>query len=128
MLRRRVQDPLSGQGSLGMVSPRPISVYAISTNIALKQETIEETLPKGHHVGQMLRGQMLCPGPRKNNSGVLPTGKRGKKSSVEMPPESPRARAVKEVRCREDTGGGGGERKNPTRRRSTTEASPGTVG
>ena len=74
MLGRRVQDPLSRQGSLGMVSPRLISVYAISTNIAPKQETTEETPPEGYRVGQMLRGQVLCPYPRKNKRGVLATG------------------------------------------------------
>jgi len=42
MLQRRVPDPFSGQGSLGMVSPRPISVCALSTGIAPEQKTTEE--------------------------------------------------------------------------------------
>jgi len=42
MLRRRVPSALQGQGSLGVVSSRPISVYAISTGIAPEQKTIEE--------------------------------------------------------------------------------------
>jgi len=105
MLRRRVQDPLSRQGSHVMVSPRPISVNAISTNIVQKQETREEMRPERHCVGQMLRGQMFCPCPRKNKPRVLPTGKWRKKDSVKMAPESPRARTTKSVRCREDTAG-----------------------
>ena len=38
MLRRRVPSVLQRQGSLGMVSPRPISVCAISTGIARNQK------------------------------------------------------------------------------------------
>jgi len=128
MLQRWVEDALSRQGSLGMVSPRPISVYAISTNIASKQETTEEMPPKRHCMRQMLRGQMLCPCLRKDKCRVLPPGKWRKKNSVELAPETPRARATKEVRCREETAGEGRERKNSARRRSPTEASPGIVG
>jgi len=43
MLRRRVPSALQGQGSLGVVSSRPISVYAITTGIAPEQKTTEET-------------------------------------------------------------------------------------
>jgi len=128
MLRPRVPDPLSGQGRLGIVSPRPISVCTIRTNITPKQETREETPPERYHVGQMLRAQMFCPCPRKNKCRVLPTGKQRKKNSVEMAPESPQAGATKEVRCGEDTAGEGGERENSTRCRSPTEANAGTVG
>ena len=42
-LRRRVPSALQGQGSLGVVSSRPISVCTISTDIAPEQETAEET-------------------------------------------------------------------------------------
>jgi len=127
MLRRWVPDPLLGQGSLGIVSPRPISVCTISTNIAPKQETTEETPPKRYPMGQMLRGQMFCPCPRKNNRRVLPPGKRQRKNSIEMAPETPQARATKEVRCRADTAGQGGEQKNSTRCWSPPEASTGTI-
>jgi len=84
--------------------------------------------PERHHVGQMLRGRMICPCPRENKRRVLPPGKRRKKNSVEMAPETPRARATKEVRCREDPAGEAAERKNPTRRRSLTKAGPGSDG
>jgi len=43
MLRRWVPSGLQGQGSLGMVSPRPISLCALGTGIAQEQKTAEET-------------------------------------------------------------------------------------
>jgi len=55
MLRRRVLSTLQGQGSLGMVSPRPISVCAIGTGIAPEQKTAEETTWAERDMVQMLR-------------------------------------------------------------------------
>jgi len=43
MLPRRVPSALQGQGSLRVVSSKPISVYAISSGIAPEQKTTEET-------------------------------------------------------------------------------------
>jgi len=83
---------------------------------------------EGYGVGQMLRGQMLRPCPRKNKRRVLPAGEWRDKNSFKIVPEPPRARTTKEVQCREDTAGEGGERKHSIRRRSPTEANPGTVG
>jgi len=43
MLRRQVPSARQGPGSLGVVSSRPISVYAISTGIAPEQKPTENT-------------------------------------------------------------------------------------
>jgi len=61
MLRRQVPSALQRQGSLGMVSPRQILVWAISTGIAPEQKTTEETPQTNHDMVQMLRRQMLRP-------------------------------------------------------------------
>jgi len=127
MLRRRVQDAFSGQGSLGMVSPRPISVCAISTGITPEQKTTEETPRTERDMVRMLRRQMLRPCAREDQSGILSPGKRREETPIKMAPETPRAGTMKEIRCREDTAGGRGERNNSTRRRSPTEANPGTA-
>jgi len=126
MLRRWVPGALQGQGSLGMVSPRPISVCAIRTGIAPEQKTTEETPWGERDMVQMLRRQMLRTCAREDQSGVLSPGKRRKETPLKMASETPRARTRKEIRCREDTAGRGGERKSSTRCRSPTEANPGT--
>jgi len=111
-----------------MVSPRPISVYAISTGIAPEQKTAEETPRAEPDMVQMLRRQMLRTCAREDQSGILSPGKRPEETPLKMASETPGARTAKEIRCREDTAGEGGERKNSTRRWSLTEANPGTVG
>jgi len=127
MLRRRVPSAIQGQGSLGKVSPRPISVYAISTGIALEQKTTEETPWAERDMVRMLRRQMLRTCAREDQSGILPTGKWRQETPPKMASEKPRAGTTKEIRCRDDTAGEGGERKNSTRCRSPAEANPGTV-
>jgi len=126
MLRRWVPSALQGQGSLGGVSSRPISVYAISTGIAQEQQTTEETLWTECDMGRMLRRQMLCTCAREDQSGILSPGKRRQETALKMASETLRARTRKEIRRREDTGGGG-ERKNSTRCRSPTKANRGTA-
>jgi len=128
MLRRRVPSALQGQGSLGVVSARPISVCAISTGIAPEQKATEETPWPNCDMVQMLRRQMLRPCTGKDQSWVLPPGKRRKETPLEMAQTAPGAGTRKEVWWCEDTAGEGGERKNSTRRRSLIEANPGTVG
>jgi len=127
MLQRRVPNPFSGQGSLGMVSSRPISVCAISTGIAPEQKTTEETPWTKRDMVRMLRRQMLRTCTREDQSGILSPGKRRKKTPLKMASETSGAGTTKAIRCREDTAGGG-ERKNSTRCRSPTKANPGTVG
>jgi len=126
MLRRRVPSALQGQGSLGVVSSRPISVSAISTGIAPEQKTTEETPWAERDMVQMLRRQMLRTCTREDQSGILSPGKRRQETPLKMVSETPRARTTKEIWCREDTAGGG-ERKNSTRCRSPTKANPGTA-
>jgi len=128
MLRRRVQNPLSRQGSLGMVSPRPISVCTISTGIAPEQKTTKKTPRTERDMVRMLRRQMLRPCAREDQSGILSARKRREETPLKMASETPGARTTTEIRCREDTAGEGGERKNSTRCRSPTKANPGTVG
>jgi len=128
MLRRRVQDQLSRQGSFRMVCPRPISVYAISTGITPEQKTAEETPWAERDMVQMLRRQMLRTCPREHQSRILSPGKRREETPLKMALETPGDRTRKEIRGHEDTAGEGRERKNSTRRRSPTEANPGTVG
>jgi len=127
MLRGWVPGALQGQGSLGMVCPRPISVCAMSTGIAPEQKTAEETPWAERDMVQMLRQQMLCTCAREDQSGILPTRKRREETPLKMASETPRAGTKKEIRCREDTAGERGERKTSTRRRSPTEANPGTA-
>jgi len=127
MLRRRVPSALQRQGSLGMVSPRPISVYAISTGVAPEQKTTEKTPSAERDMVRMLRRQMLRTCARKDQGGILSPGKGRQETPLRMASETPRAGTTKEIRCREDTAGEGGERKNSTRRRSPTEANPGTA-
>jgi len=111
MLRRRVPSALQGQGSLGMVSPRPISVCAIGTGIAPEQKTAEETTWAERDMVGMLRRQMLCTCAREDQSGILSPGKRQEETPLKMASKTSRARTTKEIRCREDTAGGGRERK-----------------
>jgi len=127
MLRRRGPSALQGQGSLRMVSPRPISVCAISTGIATEEKTAEETPWAERDMVQMLQRQMLRTCAREDQSGVLPPGKRREETPLKMASKTRRAGTTKEIRCREDRGREGGERKSSTRRRSPTEADPGTV-
>jgi len=70
MLRRRVPSALQGQGSLGVVSSRPISVYAHSTCIAPEQKTTEETRWAERDMVRMLRRQMLRTCAREDRSGI----------------------------------------------------------
>jgi len=128
MLRRRVPSALQGQGSLGMVSPRPISVFAISTGIAPEQETAEEATWAERDMVRMLRRQMLRTCAREDQSGILSPRKRREETPLKMASKTPRARTTKEIRCCEDTAGEGRERKNPTRCQSPTKPNPGTVG
>ena len=128
MLRRRVQNPFSGQGSLRMVSSRPLSVCTISTGIAPEQKTTEEMPWPERDMIRMLRRQMLRTCAREDQSGTLSTGRRHEETPLKMASETPGTRTTKEIRCREDTAGEGGERKNSTRCGSPTEANPGTVG
>jgi len=128
MLRQRVPSALQGQGSLRMVSARPISVCAISTGITVEQKTTEETPWPNCDMVRMLRRQMLRPYTGKDQSWVLCPGKRRKETPLEMAQTAPGAGATEEIWCCEDTAGEGGEGKNSTRRRSLTEANPGTVG
>jgi len=125
MLRRQVPNPFSGQGSQGMVSPRPISVCAITTYIAEQQETTEEISRKQSHLGQMLRGQMLFPHPGKNERGILPSERRQEKTTIPMEQTASKPGAKEKGRYCEDTAEGGGERKNSTRHQSSAEGSPG---
>ena len=127
MLRRRVPSALQRQGSLGVVSSRPIWVYAISTGIAPEQKTTEETPWAECDMVRMLRRQMLRTCAREDQSGILSPGKRREETPLKMASETPRAGTTKEIPCREDTAGEGGERKNSTRRRSPTEANSGTA-
>jgi len=127
MLRGRVPSALPGQGSLGMVSPRPISVCSISTCIAPEQKTAEETPWAERDMVRMLRREMLRTCAREDQSGVLPPGKRRQETPLKMASKTPRAGTTKEIGCREDTAGEGCERKKSTRRRSPTKADPGTV-
>jgi len=127
MLQRRVPNPFHGQGSLGMVSPRPISVCAISTGIAPEQKTAEETPRAELDMVRMLRRQMLRTCAREDQSGILPGRKRREETPLKMASETPRAGTTKEIRCHEDTAGGAGEGKNSTRCRSPTEGNPGTA-
>jgi len=127
VLRRRVPSALQGQGSLGVVSSRPISVYTISTGIAPEPKTTEETPWAERDMVRMLRRQMLRTCGREDQSGILSRGKRREKTPPKMASETPGAGTTKAIRCREDTAGGG-ERKNSTRCRSPTKANPGTVG
>jgi len=126
MLRRQVPSALQGQGSLAVVSSRPITVYAISTDIAPEQKTTEETPWAERHMVRMLQQEMLRTCAREDQSGILSPGKRREKTPLKMASETPRARKTKEMRCSEDTAGGG-ERKNSTRCRSPTKANPGTA-
>jgi len=126
MLRRRVPSALQGQGSLGVVSSRAISVYAISTGIAPEQKTTEETPWAERNMVRMLRRQMLRTCAREDQSGILSPGKRRQETHLKMASETARARTTKEIRCREDTAGGG-ERKNSTRCRSPTKGYPGAA-
>jgi len=126
MLRRRVPSALQRQGSLGMVSPRPISVCAISTGIAPEQKTTEETPGAERDMVRMLRRQMLRTCAREDQSRVLSPGKLREETPLKMARETPRAGTAKEISCHKDTAGEGGERKNSTRRRSPTEPNPGT--
>jgi len=128
MRRRRVPSALQRQGSLGIVSPRPISVYAISTGIAPEQKSAEETPGAKRDMVRMLRRQMLRTCAREDQSGVVPPGKRQEETPLLMALKKPRAGTTKEMRGRENTAGEGGERNNSTRRRSPTKADPGTVG
>ena len=128
MLQRRVPSGLQGQGSLGIVSARTISVCSISTGITREQKTTEETPWPNCDMVRMLRRQMLRPCTGKNQSWVLPPGKRRKEASLAMAQTTPRAGTTEEIWSCEDTAGEGGERKNSTRCRSLTEANPGTVG
>jgi len=127
MLRRQVPSALQRQGNLRMVSPRPISVCAISTGIAPEQKTAEETTRAERDMVRMLRRQMLRTCAREDQSGILSPGKRREETPLKMASETPRARTTKEIRGREDTAGEGGERKNSTRCRSPTKANPGTA-
>ena len=111
MLRRRVPRALQGHRSLGVVSSRPISVYAISTCIAPEQKTSEETPWAERDMVRILRRQMLRTCAREDQSGILSPGKRRQETPLKMASETPRARTTKEVRCREDTAGGGEQKK-----------------
>ena len=84
MLRRRVPSTLQKQGTLGIVSPRPISVCAISTGIAPEQKTTEETPRTERDMVQMLRRQMLRTCAREDQSGVLAPGKRREETPLKM--------------------------------------------
>jgi len=75
MPRRWVPGALQRQGSLGMVSPRRISVCAISTSIAPEQKTAEETPWAERDMVRMLQGQMLRTCAREDQSRVLSPGK-----------------------------------------------------
>jgi len=127
MLRRRVPSALQGHGSVGVVSSRPISVYAISTGIAPEEKTTEERPWAERDIVRMLRRQVLRACAREDQSGILSPGKRRQETPLKMVAETPRAGTTKEVRCREDMAGEGGEQRNSTRCRSPTEANPGTV-
>jgi len=127
MLRRRVPSALRRPGSLGVVSSRPISVYAISTSMALEQKTTEETPWAERDMVRMLRRQMLRTCAREDQSGILSPGKRREETPLKMASETPRAGTTKEIRWREDTAGEGRGRKSSTRRRSPTEANSGTA-
>jgi len=127
LLRRRLPSALQGQGSLGVVSSKPISVNTISTGIALEQKTTEETPWAERDMVRMLRRQMLRICAREDQSRILSPRKRRQETPLKMASETRRAGTTKEIRCREDTAGEGGERKNSTRCRSPTEANPGTV-
>jgi len=126
MLRRRVPSALQGQGSLGVVSSRPISVYAISTRIAQEQKTTEETPWAERDMGRMLRRQMFPTCAREDQSGILSPGKWRQETPLKIASVTPRVRTKKEIRRREDTAGGG-ERKNSTRCRCPTKANPGSA-
>jgi len=126
MLRGWVPSALQGQGSLRMVSTRPISLDALSTGIAPEQKTTEETLWAERDMVRMLRRQMLRTCAREDQSRVLPPGKRREETPRNMVPETHRAGTTKEIRCCEDRAGGG-QRKSSTRCRSPTKANPGTV-
>jgi len=128
MRQGQVPNPFSGEESLGMVSPRPISVCAISTGITPEQKTTEETPRAERDMVRILRRQMLRTCAREDQSGILSPGKWRQKTPLKMASETPRAGTKKEIQCREDPAGEGGERKNSTRCRSLTEANPGTVG
>jgi len=123
-----VPSALQRQGSLGVVSPRPVSICAIGTGIAPEQKTAEETTRADRDMVRMLRRQMLRTCAREDPSWVLSPGKRREETLLEMAPATPRTGTAKQFRGREDTTGEGGERKNSTRRRGLTEANPGTVG
>jgi len=127
MLRRRVPSALQGEGSHGVVSSRPISVYAISTGIAPEQKATEEMPWAERDMVRMLRRQMLRTCAREDQSRILSPGKRRQETPIKMASETPRAGTRNEIQCREDMAGEGGERKNSTRCRSPTEANPGTV-
>jgi len=111
-----------------MVSPRPISVGAISTGIAPEQKTTEETPWTNGDMVRMLRRQVLRTCAGKDQRGILSPRKWRKETSHEMAQMTPGAGTAKKIRYREDTAGEGGERKNTTRCRSLTEANPGPVG
>jgi len=100
MLRRRVPGALQGQGSLGMVSPRPISVFAISTGIAPEQKTAEETPWAERDMVRILRRQMLRTCAREDQSGVLSPAKRPDEARLKMASKTPRAGTRNEIRCR----------------------------
>jgi len=109
MLRRWVPGTLQGQGSLGMLSPRPISVCAISTGMAPGQKTAEETPWAERDMVRMLRQQMLRTCAREDQRGVLPPGKQREETPLKMAWETPRAGTTKGIRRREETAGEGGE-------------------
>jgi len=126
MLRRWVPSILQTQGSLRMVSPRPIWVYALSIGIAPEQKTTEETPWAKRDMVRMLRRQMRRACAREDQSGVLRSGKRREETPLKRAQEKPRAGTTKDIRSREHTAGGG-ERKNSTRWQCPTKANPGTV-
>ena len=127
LLRRRVPSALQGQGSLGVVSSRPNSVYAISTGIAPEQKTTEETPWAERDKVRRLQREMLRTCAREDQSGIISPGKRREEAPLKMASETPRAGTKKEIRCRENTPGDGGERNNSTRCRSPTVAKSGTA-
>jgi len=110
-----------------MVSPRPISVYTISTGIAPEQKAAKKTPWAERDMVRMLRRQMLRACAREDQSGVLSPGKWREETPLKMAQETPRTRTTMEIRCREDTAGEERERKNSTRCRSLTKANPGTA-
>jgi len=75
-----------------MVSPRPISVCAISTGIAPEQKTAEKTPWAARDMVRMLRRQMLRTCAREDQSGVLPPGKRREETPLKMASKASRAR------------------------------------